>query len=253
VRHARLFGVLLFLISSTSTAAAKRPPKRAKAASPAHARAPAEPAKPAEVLFTFDDGPHQKFTPKVLAELEKHKVHAIFFVNGWHFEKDVKARAVLRDEIAQGHYVGNHTYSHRILCKNMNLAPTEIDKNEDLIDQALGYRPTLLRTPYGQHCPALVKLVKARGYDQIAWNIDAQEWKPGTHGDKVASFIINQIAHAHGRTIVLLHDTHAVTLDALPKILEWLDKHPNIKVLEPRVLLKPGAPVPKLAATGQLR
>jgi hypothetical protein len=52
---------------------------------------------------------------------------------------------------------------------------------------------------------------------------------------------------------VLLHDTHAVTLEALPKILEWLDKHPDIKILEPRALLKPGAPQPKLAATNQLR
>src|ERR1051326_6526817 len=111
---------------------------------------PAEPAKPAEVLFTFDDGPHRQFTPKVLAELDKHKIHAIFFVNGWHFDKDEKARAVLREEIQHGNYVGNHTYSHRILCKHLLLAPSEIDKNEDLIETALGYRPSLLRTPYGQ-------------------------------------------------------------------------------------------------------
>lgn len=229
------------------------PPKHHKHAEKPQLTKPAEPPKPAEVLFTFDDGPHKQFTPKVLAELDKHKIHAIFFVNGWHFDKDEKERALLKDEVARGHYVGNHTYSHRILCKHLLLAPAEIDKNEDLIEAVLGYRPSLLRTPYGQHCAPLVRLVQQRGYDQIAWDIDAQEWKPGSKGDKVAKYITDHIAHAHGRTIVLLHDTHAATLDALPKILEWLDKHPEIKVLEPKVLLKPGAPLPKVAAASQLR
>src|SRR5262249_34289526 len=198
------------------------PPKHPKKSAQPPVTKQAEPAKPTEVVFTFDDGPHLKLTPKVLAELDKHKIKAIFFVNGWHFDKDERARAVLRDEVARGHYVGNHTYSHRVLCKQINLAPVEIDKNGDLIEQSLGYRPTLLRTPYGQHCAPLMKIVKARGYDQIAWDIDAQEWKPGSKGDKVARFIIDRLAHAHGRQIVLMHDTHAVTLEALPKILEWL-------------------------------
>src|SRR5215831_8272051 len=135
------------------------PPKHPKKPTKPPVAKPVEPAKPAEVVFTFDDGPHRQLTPKVLAELDKHKIHAIFFVNGWHFDKDEKARAVLREEIAHGNYVGNHTYSHRVLCKQMALAPTEIDKNEDLIDQVLGYRPSLLRTPYGQHCKPLVKIV----------------------------------------------------------------------------------------------
>jgi peptidoglycan/xylan/chitin deacetylase (PgdA/CDA1 family) len=199
---------------------------------------PVKPVK--EVLLTFDDGPHLVYSPQVMAELDKRNIKVIFFVNGWHFDKDARGRAMIRTELEHGHYVGNHTYSHRILCKHINLAPYEIDHNEDLIQQTLGYRPTLLRTPYGQHCPDLKKIVAERGYDMINWDIDAQEWRhPSTRADQMAKYIIDHIARSRGRSIVLMHDTHLVTVQALPVILTWLDQHPEVKVISWEALLKP--------------
>src|SRR5687768_6802793 len=100
-----------------------------------------EPAVGPEVVFTFDDGPRLDTTPRVLAELERRGIKAVFFVVGRKFEKDERARELLRQIAAQGHYIGNHTYSHRILCKHINLAPDEIDRNQLLIEEVLGTRP----------------------------------------------------------------------------------------------------------------
>lgn len=209
---------------------------------------------PPEVLFTFDDGPHLQNTPKVLGELAEHGIKAIFFVNGWHFDRDPRARALLKQELDQGHYVGNHTYSHRILCKHLKDAPTEIDRNEDLLEQVLGFRPTLLRTPYGQHCRKLREIVDQRGYRQIGWDIDPQEWRGGKKADQVARFIITRLSRLRGRAIVLMHDTHSATVQALPKVLDWLAKHPEIKVVDWHVLLgahAPGAPRTVVAQPAQ--
>jgi peptidoglycan/xylan/chitin deacetylase (PgdA/CDA1 family) len=241
--------ILVLCAAGSSWAGKRRPLLRIHGPSPEDAPPPtAKIEHPPEVLFTFDDGPDLRNTPKVLAELDRHGIKAIFFVNGWHFDKDERAKALLREEMARGHYVGNHTYSHRILCKHLPLAPREIDHNQELLVQVLGFRPELLRTPYGQHCKKLVELVAERGFSQIGWDIDAQEWRAGKTEAEVSRFIIGHLARAHGRAIVLLHDTHAVTVAALPKILEWLTQHPEIKILEPRVLLKQPPPGPAPAA-----
>src|SRR5262249_21257404 len=164
-----------------------------------------------------------------------------FFVNGWHFDRDERARALVKQTIERGHYIGNHTYSHRILCQHIKDAPREIDRNEDLIEEVIGFRPVLLRTPYGQHCRRLREIIAERGYTQIGWDIDAQEWRPGRPADEVARFIIGHLAHLKGRAIVLLHDTRSATVHALPKILDWLAQHPEIKITDWHILLTPSA------------
>src|SRR5262249_49499615 len=145
---------------------------------------------------------------------------------------------LLRELVGRGHYVGNHTYSHKILCKHLKEAPREIDRNSELLEHVLGYRPVLLRTPYGQHCAKLRARVAERGLDQIGWDIDAQEWRSGRRADQVAQFIITRLARLQGRAIVLLHDTRAVSVQALPKVLDWLALHKQVKIDDWHVLLK---------------
>ena len=255
MRTIGLVGGFLLALPLVAIASATATPAAAGARSTARGAraggAAAAPIAPPEVIFTFDDGPSLAHTPKVLAELAKHGIKAVFFVNGWHFDKDARAQALLRQEREQGHYVGNHTYSHRILCKHLKDAPREIDHNEDLLEQVLGMRPELLRTPYGQHCKKLKEIVAERSYAQIGWDIDAQEWRHGRKGADVARFIIGRLSHLHGRAIVLLHDTHSVTVDALPRVLDWLAAHPEVKVDDWHVLLKPRERAPQGAASGQ--
>jgi peptidoglycan/xylan/chitin deacetylase (PgdA/CDA1 family) len=204
---------------------------------------PPPPAEGPEVVFTFDDGPKLDTTPKVLAELERRGIKAVFFVVGRKFEKDDRARDLLKQIAEQGHYIGNHTYSHRILCRHLNLAPDEIERNQTLIEEVLGVRPLLLRTPYGQHCRRLKQIVAERGFEQIGWDIDAQEWLPGSRGARVAKLIIDRLSKLKGRGIVLMHDTREATVTALPIILDWLDQHKEIKIADWRVLLRPRPPI----------
>jgi peptidoglycan-N-acetylglucosamine deacetylase len=185
---------------------------------------------PPELLFTFDDGPAVDKTTKVLDELDKHGIKAIFFVNGWHFMGNsataMKERELLREEQRRGHAVGNHTVHHYFLCGHYYIkqASKEIEDNADLIEKEIGQRPELFRTPYGAHCPPLNDLLAGLGIKPIGWDIDPQDWKL-RNAPKIEAYVEGQLKRMHhGRNIILFHDIQAATVQALPHILDWLDQ-----------------------------
>ncbi len=249
----RVVGVLLGCLLSTLALAKTAHPKT-------KAAAPVVDPGPAQILFTFDDGPSNELTPKVLELLEQHHIHAVFFVNGWHFSGNrpahERAREILRDEIARGHLVGNHTVNHYFLCGHYYIkqAEKEINTNAELIAQATGKPPELFRTPYGAHCPALTKILDRLHITPIGWDIDPQDWKV-RNAKKIETYVIHQLKKQRGRAIVLLHDIHFETIRALPKILDWIEaenlrrtaaKQDPIQIVDYSYLLpaKPAAPPP---------
>lgn len=227
-----------------ATAAPRRPaashaagPKRAKAprpAAPAGPRGVPTPAAP-EVLFTFDDGPDLVRTPKVLDILAAHHIRAVFFVNGVHFlghsAGAEKSRVLLREVLARGHYVGNHTVHHKFLCGQLGpkIADDEILKNAELIEQAVGMRPELYRTPYGAHCKTLNATLSRLGIRHTGWDIDPQDWKV-KNTQIVRDRVIGALSRLRGRAILLMHDVHDDTVQALPQILDWLEKENQARV-----------------------
>jgi peptidoglycan/xylan/chitin deacetylase (PgdA/CDA1 family) len=184
---------------------------------------------PPEILFTFDDGPALDKTPKVLDILDQHHIKAVFFVNGWHFQGDKpsaeKARALLREELKRGHAVGNHTVHHYFLCGKVFIkrAAEEIEENASLIEQAIGIRPDLFRTPYGAHCKQLSDILQGLGIKHTGWDIDPQDWRV-RNAKKIEAYVEGHLKHVRGRQILLFHDVQAATVEALPRILDWLDK-----------------------------
>jgi peptidoglycan/xylan/chitin deacetylase (PgdA/CDA1 family) len=215
---------------------------------------------PPEILFTFDDGPALDKTPKVLDILDQHHIKAVFFVNGWHFQGDKppaeKARALLREEQRRGHAIGNHTIHHYFLCGHYYIkqAAQEIEGNASLIEQAIGMRPDLFRTPYGAHCKQLSEVLTGLGVKNTGWDIDPQDWKL-KNAPKIEQYIISHLKNVKGRNIILFHDVQAATVEALPKILDWLDKEnaaraaagkPVIKILDYSYLLPEHKLVPPL-------
>jgi len=219
----------------------------------AKARAPIVKSGPPEVLFTFDDGPSLERTPKVLDVLDAHHVKAIFFVNGWHFIGDKpeaeRARALLREIVRRGHAVGNHTVHHYFLCgqRGKRVAVDEIEQNARLIEQAIGQRPELYRTPYGSHCKQLDATLASLGVTHIGWDIDPQDWKV-KNTTLVRDYVIRALHNLHGRNILLMHDVHDDTVRALPQVLDWLDREnasraargvPTVKVIDYTYLLPP--------------
>jgi peptidoglycan/xylan/chitin deacetylase (PgdA/CDA1 family) len=220
--------------AGTGRAKAK-PPRRPAVAAPRRAPAPhPAPAAP-EVLFTFDDGPDLVRTPKVLDTLAVHHIKAVFFVNGVHFQGNSagaeKARGLLREELARGHYVGNHTVHHKFLCGQLGprIADDEILKNAELIEQAVGARPELYRTPYGAHCKTLSATLSRLGIRHTGWDIDPQDWKV-KNTEIVRDRVIGALRNLRGRAILLMHDVHDDTVQALPQILDWLEKENQARV-----------------------
>ncbi len=194
----------------------------------AESKAPAKDAAP-EILLTFDDGPAIDKTPKVLDVLDQHNIKAVFFVLGNHFQGNSavaeKSKELAREELRRGHAVGNHTIHHYFLCGHFYIkqAWQEIEGNAKLIEDAIGQRPDLFRTPYGAHCKQLSAVLDGLGIKPIGWDIDPQDWRL-KNAPKIEAYVEKHLMTLKGRAIVLFHDVQAATVVALPHILDWIDK-----------------------------
>lgn len=176
-----------------------------------------------QVVFTFDDGPHRDVTPVVLDALREHGVRAAFFACGIQLQKGRAraGRALLRREIAQGHLVGTHTVHHPHLSRiGEKEVADEIGGAVDLVERATGRRPTLFRPPFGEMPPAADTVVDKRGLGLVLWTTSVRDYEIADAAD-IAGRVLEELER-RGGGVVLLHDTHAPTADALPLILDGL-------------------------------
>ncbi|MEB3101497.1 polysaccharide deacetylase family protein [Ferviditalea candida] len=128
-----------------------------------------------QVALTFDDGPDDQYTAKILDILKKYDVRATFFVVGWR----AKARPdLVRRMVKEKHVVGNHTYSHRELSwGSLYQFQQQVLSTQSAIKPSAGYAPKLLRTPYGAINEKQLKWAGAAGFVVIFWNVDSLDWK----------------------------------------------------------------------------
>ncbi len=170
------------------------------------------------IALTFDDGPSAKLTPKLLDLLAAHHIKATFFVIGENVSEhpEIVARAA-----REGHQIGNHSWSHPNLGKMSDDAVRrQLQRAEDAIKSAIGARPTLLRPPYGSITARQKRWIHADfGYEIILWDVDPLDWKrPGP--TVVRNRIVKQTRPG---SIVLAHDIHPGTIDAMPATIEQLE------------------------------
>jgi peptidoglycan/xylan/chitin deacetylase (PgdA/CDA1 family) len=179
------------------------------------------------VLLSFDDGPDLGGTPQVLEALDRHKIKAVFFVNGRYLlgikPPDLARRELVRKLATHGHLVANHTLTHRNLCREPGTVAEEIDTNSEVIYYATGLRPLLFRSPYGARCRSLDQALADRDLIQVGWSLDPQEWKREKE-EAVFHYVTRGLARLSGPAILLLHDTHAAAVRVLPRILDWIDQ-----------------------------
>lgn len=181
-----------------------------------------------EVIFTFDDGPHEEYTKRILDELAAHHVQAIFYWVGRRIlhdrPKDRVRKALVARAIREGHLIGNHTVHHVQLCQGeAREAEHEIDWNKQLLEAQAHMPVVMFRVPYGAFCKRLKRMLAERQLAHMHWDIDPQEYN-GLTSAGTASHVIKQLKKLEGRAVLLMHDTHGVSARALPVILDWLDK-----------------------------
>jgi peptidoglycan/xylan/chitin deacetylase (PgdA/CDA1 family) len=169
------------------------------------------------IAMTFDDGPHATNTPKLLEMAAQRHIKLTFFVLGECIEQNPD---VLRREVAEGHEIGNHSWSHPNLAKLSDEGVrTQLQRTEDIIVKTTGLRPKLMRPPYGELTKRQRQWVNRDfGYKVILWDVDPLDWKrPGS--DVVARRII---AGARPGSIILSHDIHPPTIAAMPQVFDTL-------------------------------
>lgn len=169
------------------------------------------------LAMTFDDGPHPANTPRLLDMLSARNIKATFYVIG----NNVNLYpGIVRRTVAEGHEIGNHSQTHRLLSKLSDAElRADLTRCRDAVANAAGVQPPTLRPPYGGLLQRQRELVHAEfGYPTILWSVDPLDWKrPG------AGVITSRIlAGASAGGIVLAHDLHAQTVDAMPATLDGL-------------------------------
>ena len=166
---------------------------------------------PMALALTFDDGPSPVYTGQVLAILRRHGVTATFFMIGANVQKYPD---VLRQVLADGHRVGNHTWSHPDLGKRSDTqVREEIERTSDIIAR-VGRRqpPTLFRAPYGYFPPVSFAVCADLGLRPISWSVDPRDWSnPGT-----TAIVDTVMSRTRTGSIVLEHDGCLIDGPILP-------------------------------------
>ena len=215
--EAGIFSILFCL--SVLTAGAED-----SASTPSPTPSPAKPTTYAQIrvdqpyiAMTFDDGPSAENTPRLLEILKQRNIKATFFLIG----QNVAANPdIVRRILAEGHEVGNHSWTHPQLSKlSDDRVTAEITKTQDAIKEASGYSPTLLRPPYGAITPRQREWIANQfGLNIILWSVDPFDWKrPGA--SVITERILSQVRPG---AIILSHDIHKQTVDAMPATLDAL-------------------------------
>jgi peptidoglycan-N-acetylglucosamine deacetylase len=169
-----------------------------------------------QIALTFDDGPHPKYTLKVLDDLRERKIKATFFVLG---NRVKQYPWVVRQTIAEGHEIGNHTFDHRFLTAMSNdLIEKEILDTQREIKTATGYETRLFRPPYGAFRQSARQIFHNLNLIIVLWSVDPQDWKI-RNSEKINNFVSKKTQNG---SIILCHDIHPSTISALPTLLDHL-------------------------------
>jgi len=169
------------------------------------------------IAMTFDDGPHKTNTPRLLDMLKERHIHATFFLVG---ENVVDNQEIVKRIVAEGHELGNHSWSHpNFAIMNDASVREQLQKTQDAITKASGVTPKLMRPPYGSFTTRQKNWAHGEfGFTVVLWDVDPEDWKY-RNAERVKREILKA---AVSGSIVLSHDIHKTTVDAMPEVLDTL-------------------------------
>src|ERR1700731_3379099 len=175
-----------------------------------------------EVVLTFDDGPWPENTPSVLKTLANECTTGIFFSIGKHATYYPE---ILKQVAAAGHTIGAHTWSHATLT-NKKLSEDqrkeEIEKGFSAVKWALGgVAPApFFRFPALQHPPEMVTYLGTRNIAMFSCDLDSFDFK-ARNAQQVIDVTMKKLDKL-GKGIILMHDFHKHTAEALPELMHRL-------------------------------
>jgi peptidoglycan/xylan/chitin deacetylase (PgdA/CDA1 family)/uncharacterized caspase-like protein len=184
---------------------------------------------PKTVLLTFDDGPHARYTDEILEILKRYGAKAVFFQLGQNLGTlDAKGQVlpgpgskVAQRVLAAGHVLANHSFTHGLMSKfELDKVKSEAADTEALLDGVGRSGVPLFRFPYGARNEGALATIEALKLRSMLWNIDSMDWFdpiPKSIAARVLASLDKQ-----QRGIVLFHDIHARTVQALPLVLDQL-------------------------------
>jgi peptidoglycan-N-acetylglucosamine deacetylase len=153
-----------------------------------------------QVALTYDDGPNDPHTLKLLEVLAQHNVQATFFMIG----RYVQQRPDIVRAVAQaGHVIGNHTFTHPLLTfKSASQTRGELVDCRKALQDAIGEHSNLFRPPFGGRRPATLRIARQLGLESIMWNVTGYDWN-APPAAVIEKKVVRQI---RGGDVILLHD-----------------------------------------------
>lgn len=170
-----------------------------------------------QISITFDDGPDPSVTPLVLELLEQYGAKATFFCIGKQVENHPN---ILKRILAEGHSIGNHTYSH---SKSFGFFGTgkvkgELSKTKSIVKKLTGLEMNLYRPAFGVTNPQIEKAVKSLGLQSIGWSVRSLDTTARSE-KKILRRITSRVSKGN---IILLHDTSEKSVAVLERLLVFL-------------------------------
>jgi peptidoglycan/xylan/chitin deacetylase (PgdA/CDA1 family) len=161
---------------------------------------------PRDVALTFDDGPNDAATPLLLEVLARHDVRATFFMMG-DFAR--QRPEIVRQVIAAGHLLGNHTMSHpKLSVESAARVRQELADCNAVLEDIAGVAVRFFRPPFGARRPVVLRIARELGLTPVMWNVTGYDWNP-IGAEAILKKLRDGVARnqARGRpSNLLLHD-----------------------------------------------
>jgi len=153
-----------------------------------------------QLALTYDDGPNDPHTLRLLEVLARHDVRATFFLIGRYVNRRPN---IARELVRAGHVVGNHTFSHpNLIFASAVQTRMQLQDCEQALRDGVGKHSRLFRPPFGGRRPSTLRIARSLGLEPVMWNVTGWDWK-----GKPADYVERRVSHQiRGGDVILLHD-----------------------------------------------
>jgi len=153
-----------------------------------------------KLALTYDDGPNDPHTLRLLEVLARHQARATFFLIGRYVQQRPD---IAREILKAGHAIGNHTFTHPLLIsKSASEIRTELTACQNAINDATSVQCRLFRPPFGGRRPAVLRIARELGLEPVMWNITGYDWN-APPAEEIERKVSGRIS---GGDVILLHD-----------------------------------------------